>query len=60
MSERNKAGIADQDVQPEREYRVEQNLAGDIDVIGFADDERNGEQRKDRGGDGKVAANHSV
>ena len=33
MAERDQAGITDQHVQPEREDGVEQNLAGDVDVI---------------------------
>src|SRR6516164_3541375 len=37
MTKRHQSGIADQNVEPEREYCIEQNLTGDIDVINFLD-----------------------
>ena len=60
MAERHQAGVTDQDVQPEREDRVEQNLAGDIDVIGLGDRIRHRDQRQDRDSDGDAAGDHST
>ena len=33
MAKRNQPGVADEHVQPERKDRVEENLAGDVDVV---------------------------
>ncbi len=37
MAERDEPAIADQHVEREREHRPQQDLAGDVDVVGVAD-----------------------
>ncbi len=58
MAERYQAGITHQHVEPECEHGIEQNLAGDIDVIDFRDRVRHGDQREDRNGNGNAPGGH--
>ena len=55
MAERDQSGIADQNIQPQREHGIEQNLTRDIDVIDFADRIGHCGQRQDGDGDGDAA-----
>ena len=60
MAERHQAGIADENVKPQREHRVEQDLARDIDVIDLLDRVRHRDQRQDGDGDGDAARNDAA
>ena len=52
MAERHQSGITNQNIEPEREYRIEQNLTRDIHVIHFFDRVRHHRQPNDRDCDG--------
>ena len=64
MAERHQSGIADQDIEPERENGIEQNLARDVDVIDFTDRKRHGDKGENGGtkgeSDGKAAASAAM
>ena len=45
MAERHQAGVTDEHVKPQREHRVEQHLARDIDVIDLLDGVGHSDQR---------------
>ena len=48
MTERDQACIAHQHVQAECEYRVDQHLGGDVDVVAVADPERQRREHNQR------------
>src|SRR2546423_13999731 len=54
MAERDKSGIADQHVEPERKHRVQQDLRRDICVIAVADPERHRREENEPGGERKT------
>src|ERR1700688_685323 len=45
VAERDKAGIADEHIEAEREDGVDQDLADDVDVIAVDDPQRHGSKR---------------
>ena len=45
MAERHQTGVTDEHVKPQREHRVEQHLARDIDVIDLLDGVGHSDQR---------------
>ena len=55
MAERHQAGVADENVKPQCEHSVEQDLASDIDVVDLLDRIGHGDQRQDGDGDGNAA-----
>ncbi len=46
MAQRHEPGIADDDVEAEREHGVEQDLARDVDEIRIAEPQRQGRERR--------------
>src|SRR5215472_1096975 len=60
MAERYQSGIANQDVEPEGENRVKQDLAGNIDIIDFADRVRQHSERDEGDQRGKAAAENEL
>ena len=60
MAERHQAGVAHQHVEPQREHRVEQDLARDIDVIDLLDGVGHSDQRQNGDGDGGTARNDAA
>src|SRR5262249_49780606 len=60
MTERNQTGVAHQHVQRERKDRVEENLAGDIDVINACHPIRQGYKRDERNAKGENATAHGT
>src|SRR6185312_7587173 len=54
MAKRHQPGVTHQDVQPQREHRVDQHLGGDVHVVAVADPQRDGCQDEQRKGDGKT------
>ena len=54
VAERGQAGIADQHVERERQDGPDQDLAGDVDVVGVADPDR--QRREQRRGPRAMAA----
>ena len=51
MPQRGEAGVADQHVEGERQHGPQQDLAGDVDVVGVSDPERQAEQGDEHQGD---------
>src|SRR5262249_5116974 len=60
MTERNQTGVPHQHVQRERKDRVEENLAGDIDVINACHPIRQGYNRDERNAKGENATVHGT
>ena len=52
VAERREARVADQDVEREREDGPEQDLAGNVDVVGVADPDRQCREQHEHEGDG--------
>ena len=60
VAQRNQAGVAHEHVQPERKDRVEQDLAGDVDVIDAGHPVRQGCERHERNAECKETSAHGT